>query len=411
LLPPNYALAGEDLAPEVLLLRKIKQRMHDNLSRIPNYTCLETITRGQRPSERMVLAAPGTRVPFRRIDIVRLEVAEVGRDEFFARSGEHNFQKRELSELVQGGLIGNGLFSLFAQNVFLTNVANYKYFGEDRLDGRRAIRFDYDIPEMLSGYRFRTPYGSAILGYHGSFWVDPETYDALRLEIVADLIPPDLRTAGARDQIDFARVHIGFSDALLPQSAEMVVWHDDKSAFRNQIAFTHCREYGVETLLKFDDAESPTGLLGSQYVDLPSGLQLALTLETPIDAGTAHVGELIRARVEVDALHKRALAVPKDATISGRIRRLETHKEGWPYVLAGLEFTLVEFNGKQARFFAEMEKLTMPAGAEGPKRIASRDLPGVGMISSPGNHLRLPKGTRMTWKTISYEQAADISRK
>jgi hypothetical protein len=395
--------AEEDLAPDVLLLRDIKQRMRQNLTRIPNYTCLETITRGQRAPDRMVVAVPGTKVPYRRTDIVRIEVAEVGRSELFARPGEHDFQKRELSEFVTGGLIGDGLFSSFANNVFLNTVATYKYRGDETLEGRSTLRFDYDVPQLLSGYRFRSPYGQAILGYHGSFWVDPETYDAVRLEIVADVIPPELRVAGARDQIDYSRVRIGSADVLLPQSAEMMVWQNDNAGNRNQISFTHCREYGVESVIKFDDPETPSGLLDSHYVDLPPGVQLNLVLETPIDEASSHIGELISARVEVDAMHRRALAVPKDAVVTGRIRRMEVHKEGWPYVLAGLEFTMVGFNGKEARFFANLEKLVLPPGVQGPKRVTAHDLPGVGVISAPGNHLRLPKGTRMVWKTVPYD--------
>ena len=92
------------------------------------------------------------------------------------------------------------------------------------------------------------------------------------------------------------------------------------------------------------------------------------------------------------------------------MRRLELHKEGWPYVLIGLEFIQIEFEGKQTRFFAELEKIILPPGADGPRKVEARDLPGVGMVSTKGNNLRLPKGTRMIWKTISYQQAAEIGK-
>jgi hypothetical protein len=399
----------DELPHEVLLLRDIKLRMRRNVARLPNYTCLETIARGQRAPERFVVAVPGKSVPFRRTDVVRLEVAEVGHDELFAHPGEHDFQKREISEFVRGGLIGNGIFSLFAHNVFLSNIATYKFRGEEPLDGRALIHFDYKVPQMLSGYRFTTTRGRAIIGYHGSFWVDPKSLDLVRMDIIADDIPPELGVADSRDRIDYSRVHIGGADALLPQSAEMTVLLNGAGASRNQIAFTHCREYGVESVIKFDDpAESgeSAGLLGSSYVDLPPGLQLILALDAPIDAATAHIGDLITAIVETDAKHKNALAVPKDAVVTGRLRRLEVHKEGWPYVLAGLEFTQIEFNGKQSRFFAELQRIILPEGSNGPKRVIDRELPGVGMISAMGNNLLLPKGTRLIWKTLSYEESA-----
>jgi len=88
------------LPRDVILLGKIKQKMMQNLSRIPNYTCLETIQRGRRAPERPVISIPGN--PFRRTDVVRLEVAEVGNQELFAHVGEHNFEKSNIVEFAQG---------------------------------------------------------------------------------------------------------------------------------------------------------------------------------------------------------------------------------------------------------------------------------------------------------------------
>ena len=39
---------AQNLAPDVLLLRDIKSHMREELSRLPNYTCLETVARFRR---------------------------------------------------------------------------------------------------------------------------------------------------------------------------------------------------------------------------------------------------------------------------------------------------------------------------------------------------------------------------
>ena len=109
--------------------------------------------------------------------------------------------------------------------------------------------------------------------------------------------------------------------------------------------------------------------------------------------------------------HKGNVVVPKDAVVTGRLRLLERHPEGFPYVLAGLEFIELEFEGKQTRFFAELEKVLLAPGPGVPRRVEARDLPGVGMVSATGNGLRLAEGTRMIWKTISYAQAAAAAAK
>ena len=386
--------------------------MKQNLARVPNYTCLETISRGRHGPERLVISVPGKQVPFRRIDVLRLEVAEVGGSEYFAHAGEHNFEKKDIAEFANGGLIGNGMFSLFAHDVFLTDAPTFQFIGEVQMDGRSLLRYDFKVPQFISGYHLGTNLGAASVGFHGSFWADPQTFDAARLDIIADDIPSYIGLTNAGNRIDYAIVRIGSADALLPQSGELKTREAHGWENRNQISFTHCREYGVASVIKFDDPDAPEGAnaSGTSFTDLPPGLALSLALETPIDGATSHVGDLISARVDLDASHKGKVIVPKDAMVSGRLRRMEVHQEGWPYVLAGLEFTQIEFQGKQARFFAELEKLILPPGAEGPRKVDARDLPGVGVVSARGNSFRLPKGTRMLWKTISYAQAEEIGK-
>jgi hypothetical protein len=411
-----------ELPRDVALLRDVKHRMSQNLARIPNYTCLETIVRGTRPSERYVIAAPGRQVPFRKVDIVRLEVAEVNNHELFARAGEHNFESKDIAEFANGGLIGNGIFSLFAHDVFLTSIPVYQFIGEEEMDGLRLLRFDFRVSQLTSGYHIGTNLGVAEVGYHGSFWADPKTLNAVRLDIIADDVPRYIGLTNASNRIDFATVRIGESDVLLPQGGELKTRQTSGAESRNQISFTHCREYGVQSVIRFDEvaesndssaASSGGGSLGLNYVELPSGVQLTLILETPIDGGTSHVGDLITAKVELDAKHKGKTVVPKDAVVSGRLRRMEVHQEGWPYILAGLEFTQIEFEGKQSRFFAELEKFVLPPAApesngSGLRIIEARDLPGVGVITVRGNRFRLPRGARLIWKTISYEQANKV---
>ena len=405
------ALLWQDELPhEVVMLRRIKNKMAANLSRVPNYTCLETINRGARAPERLVIAVPGKQVPFRRKDVMRLEVAEVGGHELYADAGAHVFEKSDIRDFMRGGLLGNGTFTAFANILFVSDIPTFHYVGEEQINGRTLLRYDYTVPQFMSGYQVGTNLGWAMVAYHGSFWADPQTLDAVRIEVDADEVPEYTGLSGAWDRVDYAISRIGSADVLLPLNGELRTRDLKGWESANQIAFTHCREYGVQAVIKFDnDADSTDGGSGgTKYVELPSGLQMTLTLETPLDAATAHIGDVLAASVQVDARHKGTVVVPKDAVVTGRLRLLEHHKEGWPYVLAGLEFIQLEFEGKQTRFFAELEKIVLPAGAGGPRRVSARDLPGVGMVSATGNNLRLPKGTQMIWKTISYAQAAAV---
>jgi len=398
-----------ELSRDILLLRNVKLKMRQNLARIPNYTCLETMVRTTRAPERMIIAAPGKSVPFRQHDVLRIEVAEVDGYELFARPGNHDFKKMSLSELGRGGLIGNGTFSLLANEVFASNKPDYHYFGEETVDGVKLLRFDFRVSQLVSGFEVWTQYGHAVVGYHGSFWADPRTFDAVRLEMSADDVPPRLGVDQSGNRIDFAPVRIGSSFALLPQSGETSMRLIRGWESRNELTFTHCREYGVETTISFGDPnESGATGGGTRNVELPPGLELTIGLDTPVDSEKALAGDPIRGRVEADATLKGKVVVHKDALVSGRLRRLEQHLEGWPYVLVRLEFTEIEFEGKTARFFAELEKVVPMPGAERIKRVATKDvpgiggLPGVGTVTVAGNRMLLPAGTKLVWKTLSY---------
>src|SRR5450756_2396414 len=101
-------LAQQDLPPDVLLLAKIKVKMAENLNRLPNYTCKQTVERSRR------------RTPARKfelLDTVRLEVALVEGKELYGWPGANRIVESEIGHLV-GGTIGNGDFGLLARAFF-----------------------------------------------------------------------------------------------------------------------------------------------------------------------------------------------------------------------------------------------------------------------------------------------------
>src|SRR6185369_10656113 len=103
------------------LFAQVRARMIGNLSRLPNYTCLQTI-------ERKVRQASSRR--YELVDVVRLEVALVNGKELFSWPGAGKFEDKEISEIVSGGAIGNGTFALHAKSVFQSRTARITYVGE-----------------------------------------------------------------------------------------------------------------------------------------------------------------------------------------------------------------------------------------------------------------------------------------
>ena len=130
-----------ELPRDVILAHDIRVHMTAELKRVINYTCLETISRGKRAPDRLVIAVPGKSVPFRRTDSIRLEVAELDHKEMFAHPGEHRFDDRDIMDFGIGGMIGNGVFTGFANDIFRSGASTYKWIGEEQVKGRKLLHF------------------------------------------------------------------------------------------------------------------------------------------------------------------------------------------------------------------------------------------------------------------------------
>jgi len=338
--PLSLMLFFAQVQPEALpsdldLLARVRIRMAEDLSRLPNYTCLQTIERSRRrPAGRK----------FDPLDRVRLEVALVEGKEVFGWPGGDKIAESEITNLVSG-TIGNGDFALFLKSIFLGSGGTFRSAGETTLDGRRAVRFDYVVPLPASGYHLRVPPREALVPYHGAFWIEPESLDLMRLELVVDAIPPYLGVAAASDAMDYSRVDIGGSSFLLPQRSELDMTDLDGRENRNRTRFTGCRQFTGESTLKFGDVPDRTQeaqAAGKKIVELPTDFESDFSLLTPINPDTSAVGDLIRAKLPHDIRLPRQPVIPKGADLRGRITRLE--RSGDQYAL-DITITSIEFAG------------------------------------------------------------------
>jgi hypothetical protein len=392
---------GSGLPEEVLLLARIKVKMEENLARLPNYTCVQTIERSRRrnSSRRFELA-----------DTLRLEVALVEGKEMFAWPGGEKFEDRELSLMVDGGAIGNGNFALHARSVFLGNTATFRYGGRERRGARETVRYDYTVPVNLSGYVIRVPPEKAVVGYHGSFWVDANTLDLVRLEVYADDIPSHLGLAAASDSMNYARVPIGDSHFLLPESSELIMTDLQGRESRNRVHFSACRQYTGQSTLSFADPgpQEPLRQEAVTEVQLPAELQLELQMDSEIDLEKSAAGDPVSATLTRAVKHSRKVLLPKGARFSGRITRLQHYRAAQSGHIVGLRFDLAEFEQARAPIFANLDQVLW-VGGFGPSSRSARanrvpleriERPGEGLFFVPSPRLRLPRGLRMIWRTL-----------
>ena len=324
------------LTPDLEVLTKIRTRMIFNLQHQPNYTCVETIERSTRPKLTNKLKL---------VDTLRLEVALVDGKELFAWPGSKKFEDSDVTKMITTGAIGNGNFGTLAQALFETRSATFHYKGIEKHRGKNSIRFDYNVPQMLSGYRIRVSTVSAIVGFHGSFYADAATDDIQRIEVEADDLPPALLLSSTSDKIDYAVARVGEGDFLLPAESELSMVGFNGAEERNHVKFSSCRQFSGESVVTFGDApesKPDAAPVPTRVFDLPEGVDMELALVKDIDLNKAAIGDPVYARVEKDVKQKNEILIPKGATVTGRIVRLEKNET---YTMVGIEFPDIEAPG------------------------------------------------------------------
>src|SRR6058998_3536704 len=148
------------------LLVRIQAQATANLARMPDYVCVQTVERSHRPT---------VKENFKLLDTLRLQVALIGNKEHYAWLDARKFEDRELRDMVGRGAIGTGNFALHAKHVFEPKVAEFKAPREVTHHGRRALRYEYEVPWDNSSYRIRNPPHEEVVPFRGSFLVDAET--------------------------------------------------------------------------------------------------------------------------------------------------------------------------------------------------------------------------------------------
>ena len=171
--------------------------------------------------------------------------------------------------------------------------------------------------------------------------------------------------------IDYARTRLG-NDlvVLLPQTAELRLVKYSGEISHNRIEFTHCRVFGAESTVDFNapDSAEQVSRFGASSVDetlrpLPGGLQIVVKLRSRISVDMA-VGTLIDGGVAANVGAKHAVVIPADSPVRGRIRRMESYTNPFPYFIVGLEFTEVEVQGIRYLFYADLVDIDRKPGVE-----------------------------------------------
>ena len=391
--------AQQELSPELALITRIKLKVAENLNRLPNYTCEQVIERSQR-------VMPARK--FEMLDTVRLEVALVEHKELYGWPGANRIDESEVSNLV-GGTIGNGDFGLLARSIFLSDGSFFTQWGETEIDGRRAIRYDYRVPLLSSGYHLKVPPNTALVAYHGSFWVESGSLDLLKLDLTADDIPLYLGLQACTKTLDYQRTSIGGSTFLLPSSAVLLMVDLNGTEHRNRTRFHGCRQYAGESVLSFAEPPPDEPSLTVQEVgdiELPDEFLIEIALITPIDSSISAVGDPVEAKLVRNLKDHGKIIAPKGALLKGRLTRLRRESNSYTFAI---NFDSMEFPGSRTGLSARVNELTIqnPSGAPCLPGAYSSCSPMVlpqqsslAPLQIPGNRLKLGRGFQMQLRSV-----------
>jgi len=410
--------AAQDDFDRVLQLARTRQKMDQSLTHLPDYTCVATVQRSVQRAGHS---------DFKVVDTLRFEITHADGTELWSWPGAPKFEDRPIAAMIRSGTIGQGEFSLHARSVFTGGFANIKFAAAQDLAGRHTLRWDYNVPMFGSGWTIVSEGRSATAAQRGSFWADADTLEVVRLDVRSEGLPKDFPVSSAVNTIDYARVRIGPSSVLLPQTAALYLEHSSGERRRNLTEFSHCRQYSGTSAISFDT--NPVSMpnksaepVKATEISLPVGLRVPIKLKSQIDSAKAVVGDPIEGIIDGDLSDRQVLLVPKGSLITGRLRRMEKYSDSSPHFLVGIEFDDIDFPGHHARFFGSFKSLESevpgfiwflssasstktPLVGGGASYTTNRetehlpDVPGVGMFFMQGSAFRLPLGMRMVWQT------------
>jgi hypothetical protein len=232
--------ANED---PVVLLQRIRNKIEEHLSRLHNYTCHVVINRQER--------AAGSNIIDRR-DSVEVDVAFVGDSELLSRPGDAQFAEQPISQIAPHGMIGNDAFGSHDDDVFVGDGPTFTYAGSCKRDGHKTFRYNFRVPLENSRLLVRRGISAEVLvAYRGSFWVDAETLDMVRLEWKTDHIPPSVGISSVEKWMRYKVVHVGNSDFALPLHSKLTSFDQQGNYRWNTITLEHCQEFSGDSTVTY----------------------------------------------------------------------------------------------------------------------------------------------------------------
>jgi hypothetical protein len=409
--------AADDDPVEVLM--RVRDRVLAHAQRIPNHTCLETITRDwydyvgvPAPKScdallgRRHRAGVGTLIRLATTDRVRLDVGLAETEEMYSWPGAKRFEDREIDEFVPPGAMGTGPFAAALLSIFELRDPKFVFENDVTVNGRRLMEYSFRVAEDQSHYKVKAGDQWLISGYTGTMLVDPRTADLVELTVRTEELPAASHLCEVDSTLAYGMVRMRGEDYLVPTLTRQRFIEQDGSEAENAITFSACRDFRGDSEVSFgagpETAAGKAQAVANLPPDLPAGLPVTVELTSTIEVDQAAAGDRIEGRLAAPVRDaRRKILLPEGTALQGRLMQVET-KYGRPPVrlseaIVALRWGSMEVNGARTPFFIAPDR-RKPAAFE----LRGQE-PRYAVFHFSGEHVVVKSGLESQWLTQRHD--------
>jgi hypothetical protein len=420
-------LSAQSLPDPTQVLAQARDKIVDSRPRLPNYTCVQTVDRSY--FRRAIRSKPFSscsqmhaeedthayQLDLYLTDRLRLDVKVSAGLEIGSWAGASQFDAKSIFDLVGRGPFGTGALGTFLSDIFDKSGASFAYNGEVLADSGKLYQYSYQMPLAASHYLVHAGRNWRAIAYDGEVGIDPLSLDLRHLVVHGNQLPIETEACEVATNADYARIHIGTGDFLLPQRSRLHIV--TVSTNENDVVTTYsgCREYQSESTIYYGD-DPATGAATKKAgagarVSLPEGLPISLELEAPIDTDAAAAGDVVMQKVRkpVRARGSKEVLIPAGAMVRGRIVKMQHWMMPPNRFDIAIRLETWEVGGVSTPLYAEPDRHELASDAGVPKRGAPISLPPAGQLSrirtytlfTDEKRYVVPRGFESKWLTIS----------
>jgi hypothetical protein len=235
-------------------LIKARQSAVAFAEKLPDFVCQQVTTRYRRNL---------TDGSWQHLDVISADVAYNRKTGESYSSIQVNGAPAGDEMLALSGSSAVGEFALDLPNLFASAADDAFHINEDvALNGQPARVYAYEVDQSASRWNIKERAISVTPGYAGRIWIDKKLSRVIRLEMIADSLPPTLHADQITTTIDFGPADLGDGNTyFLPMGSETTFCkRESGTCNRNTTELSNYRKFAVESAIAFGEIPKEFGL-------------------------------------------------------------------------------------------------------------------------------------------------------